>query len=107
MEKSMANTLEDSFLTALRERGRSKLGDKLFEKTVLSAAKACQHFGVSDSVLTEAAKRRGFEAIEQEGVDQWLRDASEGDKEAQKNYDEWYRHSFPDSRKARWARGDM
>jgi hypothetical protein len=97
---------QDPFLNTLRERGRQKLGDKLLETIVHGAGRACQYFGISDSVLVEAAKRRGFEAIEQEGVDQLLREASDGDKEAAKNYDEWYRHSFPNSRKAKWAKGE-
>src|SRR6516164_3774651 len=104
MEKNMTNTPEDSFLTALRERGKAKLGDALFEKTVLGAARACQQWGVPENLLTEAARRTGFEAIESVAVDQWCREASDGDKEAAKNYDEWYKHSFPNSRKARWAR---
>jgi hypothetical protein len=106
MEKIMANNPEDPFITALRDRGKAKLGDKLFEKTVLGAARACQQWGVSDSVLTEVAKRTGFEAIETVAVDQWCREASDGNKESAKDYDEWYRHSFPNSRKARWARGE-
>jgi predicted NBD/HSP70 family sugar kinase len=102
----MADTPENPGLTALRNAGKQKLGDALFEKAVTSATKACQQAGISDAVLLDTATRRGFEAIEAVAVDQWLADASAGDKQAQQSYDEWYKHSFPNSRKARWARGD-
>lgn len=100
------NNTENPTLAALRSSGKQKLGDALFEKTVTSAAKACQQAGVSDAMLLDVASRQGFEVIERAAVDQWLADGSNGDKLAQKNYDEWYKHSFPNSRKAKWARGE-
>jgi hypothetical protein len=102
----MAN--ENPRLTALAARHKENFGEKLVERATGAAARACERLGIADSAPMDHAMRfaNGAEQIEAAAVDQWLIEASNGDKAAQAAYDEWHQHRFPNSRKARWARGE-
>lgn len=95
---------EDPRVGAMRNRGQQKL-DKLYEPVLQATRRGLEGMGVSEQQAMETALRvqNGFELLESAGVDQLAREASDGNKESAKTYDEWYCHTFPNSRAQRAA----
>ena len=100
----MANN-EDPRSAALAAEGQEMLGDKLMPKIVEAAKRACQAQGIHEAALMDAAMRRGFSVIEAAGIDQLDREASDGSKASANLRNEWRDHRYPESRGARWRRG--
>jgi hypothetical protein len=97
---------QDPRATALVQQGQAELGDRLFKPIVEAAQRACIAKGIPETALVEHAMRNGFAVVEAEGVDQLDREASAGDKAAANLRNEWRDHKFPQSRGARWRRGE-
>lgn len=101
----MTDSNEDPRIANLRARGQNKL-DKLYDPVLQATRRACAAYGISEQTAMENALRaqNGFEILESAGIDQLCREASDGDKESAKVYDEWHRHSFPHHIKYRGQR---
>jgi hypothetical protein len=99
-------TEQDPRAAALVQQGQAELGDKLFKPIVEAAQRGCAAKGIPEVVLVEHAMRGGFGIIEAEAIDQLDREASNGDRSAGNLRQEWRDHRFPQSRGARWRRGE-
>jgi hypothetical protein len=91
---------------ALAQQGAAELGDKLYRPILEAAQRGCAAKGIPETVLVEHAMRGGFGIIEAEAIDQLDREASNGDKSSANLRTEWRDHRFPQSRGARWRRGE-
>jgi hypothetical protein len=100
-------TEQDSKAAALAQQGAAELGDKLYRPILEAAQRGCAAKGIPETVLVEHAMRAGgFGVIEAEAIDQLDREASNGDKSSANLRTEWRDHRFPQSRGARWRRGE-
>jgi hypothetical protein len=98
---------EDPRASALVQQGQSELGDKLFRPIVEAAQRGCLAKGIPEQVLVQTAMTHGFAIIEAEGIDQLDREASNGNKTSENLRTEWRDHRYPQSRGARWRRGEV
>jgi len=96
----------DSRASALADQGKGELGEKLFKPIMEAAQRACAAKGISEEYLVQVAMRHGFGIIEAEAVDQLDREASNGNKTSANLRTEWRDHKYPQSRGARWRRGE-
>jgi len=99
-------TEQNSQVSALADQAKSELGDKLFKPIMEAAQRACATKGISEEYLMQVALRHGFSIIEAEAVDQLDREASDGNKASENLRYQWRDHKYPQSRGARWRRGE-
>jgi len=97
---------DDPRALQVAQQGESELGE-LFKPIVQAAQRSCRDAGLPEEVLMQAALTRGFGVIEAAGVDQLDREASNGDKTSANLRTQWRDHKFPQSRGARWRRGEI